>query len=233
MKRMYIYSLLFLIFILSSCQMNQQVQVVFDYGFNNETTFFNIETGEPTIKPIDPIRSGYEFIGWFTDLENEASFDFSTPIIDNITLHAKWRLVRFQYSVHTESYIIDITFDDYTINDNQDMLEIWVRVTFKEDFNISMYTESFGEEGIISLTLLKDSTHLYSQYDGLSFNDSVLDVDIKNGDVLERSYQFSRNYFYGVSDYYPILPTGTYQLQFMMYSIDATWIETPIYITVR
>jgi hypothetical protein len=113
------------------------------------------------------------------------------------------------------------------------MLEIWVRVTFKEDFNISMYTESFGEEGIISLTLLKDSTHLYSQYDDLSFNDSVLDVEIKNGDVLERSFQFSRNYFYGVSDYYPILPIGTYQLQFMMYSIDATWIETPIYITVR
>jgi len=99
--------------------MNQQVQVIFDYGFNNETTLINIKTSDSILKPIDPIRSGYEFIGWFTNPENETSFDFSTPIINDITLYAKWHLVRFQYSVHTESYIIDITFDDYTINDRK------------------------------------------------------------------------------------------------------------------
>lgn len=81
MKRMCICSLLFLIFMLSSCQMNKQVQVVFDYGFNNETTLINMKTGDSTLKPIDPIRSGYKFMGWFTDLENEASFDFSTPLL--------------------------------------------------------------------------------------------------------------------------------------------------------
>lgn len=233
MKHIFIFNIVFLIFILSSCQMSQQVQVIFDYGFNDETTIITLQKGDSTLKPINPIRPGYEFIGWFTDPENETSYDFASPIIDNIKLHAKWILIRYQYSVHTESYIIDISFENYTINDNQDILEVMAKVTFKGDFDISMYTESFGKEGLILLTLVNDTNHLYSQYDGLSIKDNVLDVQLNYGDVLERTFQFSTNYFYGESEYYPVRPIGSYQLQFMIYSIDESWIETPLYITVR
>ena len=41
-------------------------------------------------------REGYTFIGWYL---NEQPFDFDTPIIENITLIAKWHELVQTYTV--------------------------------------------------------------------------------------------------------------------------------------
>ncbi|MDE7161737.1 MAG: InlB B-repeat-containing protein, partial [Anaeroplasmataceae bacterium] len=41
-------------------------------------------------EPTDPVRDGYIFKGWFTDLTSTTAFDFTTKIVDEITLYAKW-----------------------------------------------------------------------------------------------------------------------------------------------
>lgn len=42
-------------------------------------------------KPNDPIYSGKQFLGWYTNKACTGSaFDFSTPITDNMVLYAKW-----------------------------------------------------------------------------------------------------------------------------------------------
>lgn len=39
------------------------------------------------IKPQDPVRDGYKFLGWYS---NNVLFDFNTPITKNLELIAKW-----------------------------------------------------------------------------------------------------------------------------------------------
>ena len=49
-----------------------------------------VSYGKLATKPATPTREDYTFIGWYTDADFTTSFDFTTPIIDNITLYAKW-----------------------------------------------------------------------------------------------------------------------------------------------
>lgn len=51
----------------------------------------SVTINELATKPLDPIRDGYDFGGWFTDSSYTQSFDFSlTPITADIVLYAKW-----------------------------------------------------------------------------------------------------------------------------------------------
>ena len=43
--------------------------------------------GELLIKPIDPVKLGYEFVGWYLD---DNLFDFSTYLNEDTTLKAVW-----------------------------------------------------------------------------------------------------------------------------------------------
>lgn len=49
----------------------------------------NIVSGAKINSVIDPIRPGYEFLGWFTD--DATKFDFETPVTKNLVLIAKWK----------------------------------------------------------------------------------------------------------------------------------------------
>ncbi|MBR4567729.1 InlB B-repeat-containing protein [bacterium] len=40
-------------------------------------------------KYLVPIRTGYEFIGWYSDKELTKKFDFDTILTENIILYAK------------------------------------------------------------------------------------------------------------------------------------------------
>ena len=49
-----------------------------------------IVAGGTATKPVDPVREGFKFSGWFTDEACTTAFDFSTPINSNLTLYAGW-----------------------------------------------------------------------------------------------------------------------------------------------
>lgn len=42
------------------------------------------------VKPADPTRDGYTFGGWYTDETCTQAYDFSTPVMADLTLYAKW-----------------------------------------------------------------------------------------------------------------------------------------------
>lgn len=57
----------------------------------NQTLTGSGATNSATVtKPEDPTKSGFEFIGWFTDEELTNEFDFATSISSNLKLYAKW-----------------------------------------------------------------------------------------------------------------------------------------------
>ncbi len=46
--------------------------------------------GDTLKRPIDPVREGFEFVGWFSDADGAVPFDFDSEIDADITLYAKW-----------------------------------------------------------------------------------------------------------------------------------------------
>lgn len=64
----------------------QNVNVTFDNdGVTNTVT---VAQGQTVSKPQDPLKPGYGFLGWADS--NDVYFDFTTPIMSDMTLYAKW-----------------------------------------------------------------------------------------------------------------------------------------------
>lgn len=51
-----------------------------------------IKRGTVATVPRVPLRFDAEFVGWYTSADYATEFDFSTPIKQNITLYAKWKM---------------------------------------------------------------------------------------------------------------------------------------------
>ncbi len=65
--------------------------VIFHY--NDGTTADvtqSVADGSQAVKPGNPSRDGYTFDGWYSDAELTKSYDFSTPVKNNVELYAKW-----------------------------------------------------------------------------------------------------------------------------------------------
>ncbi|MDE6656645.1 MAG: InlB B-repeat-containing protein [Anaeroplasmataceae bacterium] len=56
----------------------------------NEIPNRQINEGEKFAAPDDPIRDGYIFAGWYDDIGYITPHDFTQPVTQNYTLHAKW-----------------------------------------------------------------------------------------------------------------------------------------------
>ena len=46
--------------------------------------------GNKAVKPSDPVKDGYVFVGWYSDSSLTSPFNFDTSIESNWTLYAKW-----------------------------------------------------------------------------------------------------------------------------------------------
>ncbi len=64
--------------------------VQFDTAGGSKVDKVSVQTGEMVLKPEEPTREGYEFLGWYLD---EEPYDFESPVRKNITLVAKWRKI--------------------------------------------------------------------------------------------------------------------------------------------
>ncbi|MFV0395516.1 MAG: InlB B-repeat-containing protein [Coprobacillaceae bacterium] len=49
--------------------------------------------GTTATVPTNPTKEGYTFVGWYSDSNLTTSYNFNTPVMNNITLYAKWNKV--------------------------------------------------------------------------------------------------------------------------------------------
>jgi len=72
-----------------------------------------VNSGKTAARPADPAKSGCTFDGWHSNQELTMVYDFSTPVIGNITLYAKWNGSPITYTVSFDSndgsYIAPLT----------------------------------------------------------------------------------------------------------------------------
>ena len=81
--------------------------VTFNSNGGTDVDSQTVVQGERIAKPVNPTKSGYNFDGWYTNAGLTSVFNFSTTILSNRTLYAKWTPVE----VHKHSYSI-LNFND-------------------------------------------------------------------------------------------------------------------------
>lgn len=62
--------------------------VAFDSADGSEVASQTVEQGKTAVKPDDPTREGYTFLGWYA---GDASYDWDTPVTGNLILTAHWQ----------------------------------------------------------------------------------------------------------------------------------------------
>ena len=50
-----------------------------------------VQAGEACVEPVETLKSGYTFDGWYADYDCTEVYDFSKAVNSNITLYAKWK----------------------------------------------------------------------------------------------------------------------------------------------
>ena len=68
-------------------------QVTFDSMGGSSLDNQQVTHNGTAATPSAPTKAGYTFDGWFTDKDYTKSYDFATPVTDDITLYAKWNKI--------------------------------------------------------------------------------------------------------------------------------------------
>lgn len=66
---------------------NKKYDVVFDSDGGSVVETQKVKKDSTAVRPNDPVKAGYKFDNWYL---NDVVFDFSTKIVKNVTLKAKW-----------------------------------------------------------------------------------------------------------------------------------------------
>ena len=90
----------------------QQFTVNIDYKNGSAIESQKVFKDETISAPVEPVREGYAFKGWYTDEGMTNAYDFATPVTENLTLYANWKILRtvtfYDMSVPPESRFEDI-----------------------------------------------------------------------------------------------------------------------------
>jgi uncharacterized repeat protein (TIGR02543 family) len=70
------------------------VTVTFEVNGGSSIEPIILFKGSTINEPTEPLKNGYHFDGWFEDLNLLFEYDFSTILNDDLTLFAKWIIVR-------------------------------------------------------------------------------------------------------------------------------------------
>ncbi|MCM1131154.1 MAG: endonuclease [Roseburia sp.] len=92
MKKIFSFLCLLCLFLsLTSCKEAEKKPVEYVVRFDSRggslVALQNIKNGDFLIKPENPTREGYDFVGWYW---KDEEFDFTTKITENMQLIAKW-----------------------------------------------------------------------------------------------------------------------------------------------
>lgn len=67
-----------------------------------------VKKGEAVIRPINPVKDGYRFGGWYSNISRTKEFNFSTIITENLVLYPKW-IADEDWKVTQYYYLADLS----------------------------------------------------------------------------------------------------------------------------
>ena len=108
---------IFSVFVLIACK-EEKGKYTVNFEVNGGSSISAITTDGNVTRPADPTREGYEFVGWYEDIDLTDPFDFETETVDsNTTLYAKWSEANPKPDIADKFYTVAELIDmcaDYT-----------------------------------------------------------------------------------------------------------------------
>lgn len=91
--------------IILTAKWEPSLEVTYTITFNsdggNKIASQTVKSGEKATEPTQPIKDGYDFLGWYDD---DTVFNFDSPITKNTVLTAKWETIKFPNYLNVEEY---------------------------------------------------------------------------------------------------------------------------------
>lgn len=155
--------------------------VSFNTNGGNEIASLTAVEGETIVKPITPIKTGYTFDEWYTDISFSNLFDFSTKITSDIILYAKWKVnthkVTFisDSNIHLEltnvNYDSIITKPEPPIKANYSFIDWYIDDTFTETYDftnhitrdLTLYAKWQPEAGATAKSAIEINGNIYAK----------------------------------------------------------------------
>jgi uncharacterized repeat protein (TIGR02543 family) len=94
-KWIYLITLLVSLVTLSACTNAIEITISFDSNGGSSIQPITTDGVSSVTTPIDPVKEGYTFEGWFTNSEPTSLFDFTMMPAQNITIYAKWKIITY------------------------------------------------------------------------------------------------------------------------------------------
>lgn len=85
---------------------SEKVLITFYTGGGSEIESISIDYKDQVPLPQTPVKTGYDFVGWYTDHFYKEEFSFDTKIKQDLTIYAKWELT---------SYVVEFIDYDQTV----------------------------------------------------------------------------------------------------------------------
>ncbi len=91
--------------------------VKFEANGGDKIESVRVAKNKTLTEPASPEKDGYSFIGWFTDEELSAAYDFNSKVIKDFTLYAGWKKHDDKQPAEFENPFTDVGIDDWYYED--------------------------------------------------------------------------------------------------------------------
>ena len=145
---------------------------------SDENTVINtvtVKEGNSVGEPENPVKDGYQFDGWYTDVNCTDKYDFNTVVSADLTLYAKW-LAKYTVSFDTDG---GSTVESQTVVTGNKATKPTSTPTKKGYNFVGWYTDNTcTTEFDFENTSITDNTTIYAKFedasifklDGYTFN---------------------------------------------------------------
>lgn len=139
--------------------------VTFKSDENTVIKTVTVKEGNSVGEPENPVKDGYQFDGWYTDVNCTDKYDFNSPVNEDITLYAKW-LAKYTVSFDTDG---DSIVESQTVVTGNKATKPTSTPTKKGYNFVGWYTDNtYTTEFDFENTIITDNTTIYAKFEDAS-----------------------------------------------------------------
>ncbi|NLN50451.1 MAG: hypothetical protein GX149_02375, partial [Acholeplasmataceae bacterium] len=181
----WIFSLI-LVFVLVSCEKSATYKVLFETNSDLILSTVEVENNKKLEEPNQLVKEGYEFLGWYTDIDFSSKWDFEKNAVkSNLVLYAKWEKLTFEVSFDVDG---GSTVEPKTIGYDEFISK--PKNPTKEGYSFDGWfkDEEYQEEWDFLADSIRAKTIIYAKWIEREFVVSFNTLDGKDGEELYLDY---------------------------------------------